>query len=73
MNSRLTEFLGMILIGDGALNLWHPRRHTALWTCGPKFYKETAQKLQSHPVTARGIGLALLGLGLWLSCKANKA
>ena len=72
MNSRLKELLAMILIGDGALNLMQPRRHTALWSCGPKLYKDAAHKLERHPAITRGLGVALVGLGLLLGRSAAR-
>ena len=72
MNRRIAELMGMIFIGDGLLSMLEPRRHTALWMCGPKIYKQAAHKLEDNPAAARGLGLVLVGLGLWLSTKANK-
>jgi hypothetical protein len=73
MKSRWEELVGMILIGDGVLNLLQPRRHSALWNCGPKVYRDAARSLQIHPGTARGLGLAFVAFGIWLSKQAVKA
>lgn len=72
MMARWKEFAGMILIGDGLLNMLQPRRHTTIWNCGPKFYKDAARKLQANPGMARALGVAFLGLGLWLGRSAAK-
>ena len=72
MNSRLKELLAMILIGDGALNLIQPRRHTATWSCGPKLYKNAARKLETHPGITRGLDLALMAMGFLLGRNAAK-
>jgi hypothetical protein len=72
MKSRCKELLAMILIGDGALNLIQPRQHTEIWSCGPKVYREAARNLESHPVVARGLGLALLSLGFLLARSAAR-
>lgn len=66
MKPRWEELLGMVLIGDGVLNLIQPN-------CGPKFYKKAAQNLQAHPMAARGLGIAFVALGVWLSRRAAKA
>jgi hypothetical protein len=72
MKSRWEELFGMILIGDGVLNLLQPARHSAIWNCGPKFYKGAAQTLRTHPAAARGLGLVFVALGIWLSRQAVK-
>jgi hypothetical protein len=72
MKSRWEELVGMILIGDGVLNLLQPKRHSAIWNCGPKFYKNAARSLQTHPAATRGLGLAFVALGIWLGRKAAK-
>ncbi|MDB6128929.1 MAG: hypothetical protein JWM04_36 [Verrucomicrobiales bacterium] len=73
MKSRWMELLGMVLIGDGILNVVQPSRHSALWNCGPQFYKKSARTLQTHPGAARGIGVAFVALGIWLSRCAVQA
>jgi hypothetical protein len=73
MKSRWEELLAMILIGDGALNLMHPRRHSAIWNCGPASYRKAAHKLQEYPLATRGLGVALIAFGLWVATKAVKA
>ena len=70
MKAQWEDLAAMVLIGDGILNLVQPTRHTLLWSCGPKFYKETSRKLVSYPGVARGIGFTLIGIGLWLGRNA---
>jgi hypothetical protein len=69
MNARWKDLVAMILIGDGVLGLIEPRRHSAVWECGPASYKEFARKLEANPGLARGIGVAFVGFGLWLALK----
>ncbi len=69
---RLADFVGMIMIGDGVLGLMRPERHSALWNCGPKPYRKFVDELELHPRVTRGLGLALVGLGLWVACRAEK-
>ena len=74
MKAQWEELAAMILIGDGILNVTHPRRHSALWNCGPEPYRRVASKLQSRPQATRGIGLAMVALGIWLgNCAAKSA
>ena len=73
MKAQWEDLAAMVLIGDGISNLRHPRRHSALWNCGPQSYRKVAGKLQSRPQLARGVGLALVALGVWLGDRAAKA
>jgi hypothetical protein len=72
MNARFKELVAMILIGDGVLNVLQPQRHTAIWNCGPKFYREGARTLELHPAIARVLGVAFLGLGVVLAQSAAR-
>jgi hypothetical protein len=73
MKSRWEDLVGMILIGDGILNILRPRRHSAIWNCGPRSYRKAAEKLTEHPQVARGMGLAFVALGIWLGWRAAEA
>jgi hypothetical protein len=73
MKAQWEEMAAMVLIGDGVLNLVHPRRHSAIWNCGPESYRRVAGKLQDRPQIARGIGLAMVALGIWLGNCAVKS
>ena len=72
MNSRFKELFGMILIGDGILNLIQPERHSAIWNCGPEFYKTAARRLERKPLLARVLGVGLLAAGIALGRTAGK-
>ena len=56
MKAQWEELAAMVLIGDGILNVVHPRRHSAIWNCGPASYRQVASKLQSRPQVAREEG-----------------
>ena len=73
MKSRWEELLAIVLIGDGMLNLIQPKRHTAIWHCGPASYRRIADKLEEHPSATRGIGFAFVTLGVWIATRAAKA
>lgn len=67
MRARLEDLLAVILIGDGLLSLIEPERHSAIWSFGPKFYRDTNRALQQHPTVTRMIGLASIALGTCLA------
>jgi hypothetical protein len=74
---RLTECAAMMIIGDATLALIDPRRHAALWDCGPKPWKSTVSTFVKHPNLTRSIGAAGLLAGLWLAqrqrpCQRNR-
>jgi hypothetical protein len=73
MKAQWEDLAAMILIGDGILNVTHPRRHSALWNCGPASYRKLAGELQTHPRVTRVLGLGLVALGIWLGNRAAKA
>jgi hypothetical protein len=54
------------------LNLIQPKRHSAIWHCGPESYQKVADKLQANPCAARGLGLLFAGVGLWLATRASR-
>ncbi len=64
---RLKESLGMIIIGDGVLALVAPHRHPGLWLPGPPVYQQGLQALRSRPVLKRFLGVAQVGIGIWLA------
>jgi hypothetical protein len=70
MKLRWEDLAAMILVGDGVLSLLHPRRHSAIWKCGPASYQKFAGELEKHPPAARGMGLVFVALGLWLGHRA---
>jgi hypothetical protein len=67
MKARWKDLAAMLLIGDGLLGLIEPKRHSAVWECGPESYKEFARTLEHKPNVARAIGASFIALGLWLS------
>jgi hypothetical protein len=73
MKAQWEDLAAMILIGDGVLNLAHPRRHSALWNCGPQSYRKFATELQTHPQVTRILGLGLVALGIWVGTRAARA
>ncbi len=66
---QLLNVLGMLLIGDGLLSIFHPRRHCGLWEVGPEPCRKMVDEFVEHPEMARVAGLVELLLGLWLACE----
>lgn len=69
IGQRLKELVAILLIGDGVLAVIAPRRHPRLWLPGPPGYKHTLQALRNRPVLKRFLGIAQVGLGLWLAAR----
>ena len=64
---RLLELGGLILIADGVLTLFRPRRRSLLWHCGPQLTKAMTEELVDHPKTSRVIYAAEIAVGLALA------
>ena len=67
VSRRLIETLAMLLIGDSVLTLVSPRRHVSLWLGGPRWWDGTFEPLVRRPGLSRLLGVAGVGLGLWLA------
>ena len=64
---RIKEALAVLLIGDGLIGVLEPRRHTALWSAGPRRpYRDAMRKLERNSMLARAAGVGLIGVGFWL-------
>lgn len=66
---RIKEALAVLLIGDGIISVLEPRRHTKLWTGGPRGYRRAMHGIQDRPLIMQAMGLALIGAGLWLASR----
>lgn len=64
---RVTEAFAMMMIGDSVLSLVNPQRHLSLWQDGPRWWEKSVGPFVRHPGSTRLLGLAGLGLGLWLA------
>ena len=74
ITKRLFELAGAILIGDGLMGLFFPRRHSLLWHLGPELAKAVSEELSDHPKTYRAINAAEIALGVALvssQCSCN--
>lgn len=61
------EMLAILMIGDGVLALTQPRRHMQLWNTGPEPWRKLCSYFEQRPDLTRAVGLASIGLGLWLA------
>jgi hypothetical protein len=66
ITKRLLGLAGLILIGDGLMNLLRPRRHSLLWHLGPELAKAATEELADHPNTSRAFYAAEVALGVAL-------
>lgn len=64
---RLLELGGLILIADGLLTLFRPRRRSLLWHCGPQLTKAMTEELADYPNASRAIYAAEIAAGLALA------
>ena len=69
---RTFETLGMMMIGDGVLAVLQPRRHMALWRSGPAGWSRAVARLERRPGLAVALGVAEIGLGLWIAHAAER-
>ena len=69
MKRRLTELLGLLLVGDGILSAVDPKRHCLLWEVGPELFQEAMDEFARHPAVTRVVGAAEAIVGLWLASR----
>lgn len=69
---RVMEVAAMLMIGEGIICLFFPRRHVLLWKFGPPVYRDAMDKLAERPNLARALGLLEAALGLWLAVEQEK-
>lgn len=68
---RVLETAAMMIIGDSVLAMLVPRRHVGLWAEGPDWWERTSASLMRRPQMTRLLGLAGLGLGVWLARRSE--
>jgi hypothetical protein len=64
---RAAELGAIMMVGDGVVAALAPEGHARLWERGPKAWRDMVQPFAEHPQMTRLIGLAEIGLGLWLA------
>lgn len=64
---RLLETFAIVTIGDGAIEVLAPRRHSLLWEAGPDIARKVARHFADNPNHMRLLGAAQVGLGIWLA------
>ena len=69
LKNRLTEILGLILIGDGVVGLFDTERHLRLWRRGPEPYQKAMESLMHKPGLVHLLSAAEIGLGIWLASR----
>lgn len=68
---RVLETAAMMIIGDSVLAMLAPRRHVGLWAEGPAWWERTSAPFLRRPQMTRLLGLAGLGLGVWLARRSE--
>ena len=66
---RLLETFAIVTIGDGAIEILAPRRHSLLWDVGPEGARKVARHFAEHPARMRLLGAAQVGFGIWLALR----
>ena len=64
---KILEIVAILMIGEGLLSAIRPEGHVALWRNGPQGYRDLMDKFMENPGLTRALGVAELGLGLWLA------
>ena len=70
-NQRIKECVAIVLIGDGAIGLLNPRRHSRLWKNGPQPYQKMMRFFIENPLALRALSVAEIALGYWLATRAE--
>ena len=66
---RLLETFAVVTIGDGAIELIAPRRHSLLWDAGPEGARRVARHFAENPNQMRLLGAAQIAFGVWLALR----
>lgn len=70
-NSRLTESVGMLMIGDSVLGILRPSDHCLLWRGGPGWWRQMIDWFAAHPAVTRSAAVGEFGVGLWLAWRSE--
>ncbi len=66
---RLLETFAIVAIGDGAIEVLAPRRHSLLWDTGPESVSKIARYFAENPNHMRLLGAAQIAFGVWLALR----
>jgi hypothetical protein len=68
-SKRIKETLAVIAIGDGAIEVLAPKRHSLLWDTGPDGVRAVARYFARNPNIMRLLGAAQIAFGVWLALR----
>ena len=66
---RAAETFAILTIGDAAIEILFPRRHSLLWETGPEPGRRLARFFARNPNLMRLLGGTQLAFGLWLALR----
>ena len=66
---RLLETFAVVTIGDGAIEVIAPRRHSLLWDAGPEAARKVARHFAENPSRMCLLGAAQIAFGVWLALR----
>lgn len=70
---RMKESLGILLIGDGLVAEFSPKRHSALWVQGPRFWKKSMKAFVERPELTRLLAALGCTFGAFLAARQKPA
>jgi hypothetical protein len=67
-----SEALGFAMIWDGTMGTLLPVEHCLALSRGPQFWRNTMEWFAARPQLTRGLSVAELGAGLWLTAQSKR-
>lgn len=68
-SKRIMETVAVLAIGDGAIEVLAPVRHSMLWDTGPEGVRAVARFFARNPNAMRLLGAAQILFGVWLALR----
>ena len=66
---RIMEVFAIVAIGDGAIEVLSPEKHSLLWEVGPERARKVARFFAENPGYMRLLGATQIAFGVWLALR----
>jgi hypothetical protein len=66
---RIMEVFAIVAIGDGAIEILAPEKHSLLWEVGPEKARKVARFFAENPGYMRLLGVVQIAFGVWLALR----